>query len=180
MDTKTNKPKVSKEFHLCRCFAVETGETYEQIVDNDTGATKDTGVPIYGPCSANTRREFAPGHDAKLKGALIKAYRNGTEYHYSDGGMLVSCDPVEEARKRGWSHFLVAPSGKVASRVEKTKPVSTAATHERVIPSAVKVGRWEYGVTKVVAETRDAMTVEYKTAKGETKTITVDRSKLVA
>lgn len=177
METKTNKPKVSKEFHLCRCFAVETGETYEQIVDNNTGATEDTGVPIYGACSANTRREFAPGHDAKLKGALIKAYRNGTEYHYTDGGMLISCDPIEEARKRGWSHFLVAPSGKVASRVTEAKPVSTATKGHR-IPSSVKVGRWTHGVTKVVASAGDTWTVQYKTAKGETKEITVNESKL--
>jgi hypothetical protein len=153
----------TKDHHSCRCWSVDTG----RLVDGD---------PVFGPCGANTRREFAPGHDAKHKGVLIRLHLEGRPYLRDVNGGLATVDPMDVATARQWQHFLRDAS--LRAEAKASKPKSTAATQTRRIPSSVKVGRWTHGVTRVVASAGDTWTVEYKTAKGEAKEITVSESKL--
>lgn len=49
-----------------------------------------------------TLRTFAPGHDARLKGYLIRAGIEGHEVRFVDGGMAVSSDAITMAEKYGF------------------------------------------------------------------------------
>ena len=130
MTTKTEKSAKAKS--PCQCFAVHAyditkGDTPESLQENDD--PNEVVAHVYGTCGEMTSRTFAPGHDAKLKGVLLRAARAGEEYAYVDGGFLVYADPQLELAKREWSHLLVEltprkPRTKVA---KQTKRLSDAA-----------------------------------------------------
>ena len=66
-----------------RCPEPEARQSQPRLPGTSPCACGDPG------CTALTRREFAPGHDAKLKSALWKAARRGHE-------------AATELRRRGW------------------------------------------------------------------------------
>ena len=101
-------------------------------------------------CGELVTRRFKPGHDARLKGEMLRAYRSG--------------DPVDKQRAQliandnGWERYLTDQPAK-ATKVAKTKPVGFAAVR-------VKVGRWEYdGI--LIEKSADEVVVEYKGAGGK-------------
>lgn len=177
METKTDKTK-----NRCQCLAHFDGETYEEIVDNATGETEDTGVPVYKSCGATTDRIYAPGHDAKLKGALIKRYLADEPFIQLDGGMLIHGDPMEVARQLGWDHFLVAAYARRADKAEAKRERAAAkiAARQAVQAGQVKIGRWTYDIVKILGEFTDEVEVEYRTKQGDLKTAMVKTEALVA
>ena len=64
--------------------------------------TDDDGTLVFGQCDAKTSRTFAPGHDARLKGLLLRLSRAGYTYVLEDGGNRVELDPTTELANRGW------------------------------------------------------------------------------
>lgn len=94
------------------------------FVDAVTGQT--TG------CEAETTRTFAPGHDAKLKGFLIRAGRAGHKVR-----MLGSEDemsPVAAASRYGFAHMVADGIKRQTKKTKKAQPKKVTA----------KVGRWFY------------------------------------
>lgn len=65
----------------------------DEIGEDEAGAPVKVWT-IQIPCEATTRSTFAPGHDARFKGLMQTALRRGGEAHLTEGGMLVSTDPV--------------------------------------------------------------------------------------
>eukprot|EP00752_Nemacystus_decipiens_P016651 g14891.t1 len=113
----------------CQCIA---------IPKHDHAKLRADGVPItdkrwheYVPCGELTRSEFAVGHDAKLKGALIRAYVAESPI-WRDGKKE---DPYAIAKARDWTHFLDAARAKAeakakaaeAKEAEKAKAKEAAA-----------------------------------------------------
>lgn len=99
---------------------------------------------VYGPCGANTRGGlFAPGHDAKLKGLLIKLRRAGQDYAYIEGSTLRHVDPLSVAMQYGWSKFITHQPKR---RTRSTRSAQGNATPQAQFPKAVqvKIGRWTY------------------------------------
>lgn len=137
-----------KATNACRCFT-------ELLHTDDSGS-------VFGPCGKETSREFAQGHDARLKGLLLGLHRSGEEYVVEEEGSLTTGQtPSEILLRRGWAtqETLVAKK-----RVRKTKKAS--------VPKILVIGRWKYTVDKI-----EAGYVHYKTAAGKEKTILLSDAK---
>lgn len=65
-------------------------------------ADEEGNVIEGGACAATTSRQFAPGHDARLKGLLIRAGIAGAEVSMHDGAMLVSKSADQAAMAYGF------------------------------------------------------------------------------
>lgn len=160
-----------------------------------TGAVEDDAL-VVSPCGGEVpnKREFRPGHDAKLKSTLIKAHRAGGKLVILDGGSRTETTAEKLADERSWTRFLTdAP----ARKARKGKD-DTASTDDEVFagdrgeldpeslrepvgasqPAQVKVrGAWKDGfVTRIEAgETASApqlITVSYTNAKRKQVTVT--------
>jgi hypothetical protein len=85
-------------------------------------------------CNAETRRTFAPGHDARLKGFLIRAGREGHLIRTEGGADQL---PAKVAERFGFAHMV---------REGIARPKATRKTKKVVAPRTVvgKVGRWTY------------------------------------
>jgi hypothetical protein len=180
----------------CQCHASQVAYTVTAAdLPELTPAEAEAFIdyPVYAECTANVNkgRTFAPGHDAKLKSALIKAFRAGTDFSYLDGSLLVHADPVAVADDRGWGHFMTAApkrksrkgslQGKGSAAAKAAHGQAESDSDQPVVgfrPCQVKVGRW-WKDGQVVAYPSDGqVTVTYKDSKGEPKTITVDTDKV--
>lgn len=85
-------------------------------------------------CAATTRRTFAPGHDARLKGFLIKAGRLGHLVRTPEGGDDLTATKV--ADRFGFAQMV--RDGIHRAPAKKARKVAGAA---KVVG---KVGRWTY------------------------------------
>lgn len=96
-------------------------------------------------CTATTKRTFAPGHDARLKGFLIRAGVQGLHIRTPWGGSEQS--PQAVADRFGFGH-MVAAGIKAAQDRAFAKAVrgvtKTAPKMEAPKPVMAKVGRWVY------------------------------------
>ena len=85
-------------------------------------------------CGSKVDRRFKPGHDARLKGALIRAYRAGEPAMHT---AFAVTDPKIIAFSLGWDHFLTdIPAPRVRIKVEKAPKASKMVM--------AKIGRWLY------------------------------------
>lgn len=98
----------------CQCFALPFGEV-------DDGET-----PVFIYCGADTMGTFAPGHDAKLKGVLIRAFLNGQTYDVRNDGHLTSSDPMTVAKERHWEAFLNEAKVREERKAEAAAAKATA------------------------------------------------------
>lgn len=107
--------------------------------------TEETG------CAARTTRDFAPGHDAKLKSMLIRAGVRGLEVRHNAGGVVRSGSAETMAKGFGFYHMVVdgIKSGKAkteakanraaAPKAERKPRGSKAASQERAAALTVKM-----------------------------------------
>lgn len=124
MAAKTIKP--------CTCSLVV-------IVAKD-GSTKTTG------CKATTKRVFAPGHDARLKGFLIRA--GIAEELVQVGADTMNREPQAVAEQFGFGYMVLEgiKRGKDALLAKLLGETKTPRTPKIPAPRKVsaKVGRWVY------------------------------------
>lgn len=118
MAANTNTAKTTAP-HACDCGG------YKAI---DASGT----VVVTTGCNATTRRTFAPGHDARMKGFLIRAGREGMLIRTPEGGDDQL--PAKVAERFGFAQMV--RDG--IARVRKDKKVAAPA---KVVG---KVGRWTY------------------------------------
>lgn len=86
-------------------------------------------------CATTTKRVFAPGHDAKLKSALIRWGAQGHEVTRDDDGVNTTADAATLAAKFAFGHMVAAgitrAEGKAAAKAEreaaKNDPAKKAA-----------------------------------------------------
>ena len=142
MNTTAKIAKTATAPHACAC----SGFKAVDIV----GTVRTTS------CNATTRRIFAPGHDARLKGFLIRAGREGLLIQTPEGGDLL--DAMQVADRFGFGHMVRDGIARNTKKVaKKAQPKVTA-----------KVGRWFYeGFV-----TEGGALFSYTDAKGNSKTAT--------
>ncbi|MFF9862117.1 hypothetical protein [Streptomyces tendae] len=132
------------ELHPCECAA------YDALTADLTDADLETGdyeVFTTG-CAATTKRQFAPGHDAKLKSFLIKQGAAGRDIRRNEGGVATSASAEQHAARYAFGHMVAAgvkrAEEKAAEKVRKAeeRAARTAAPKAKA-PKKVtaKVGR---------------------------------------
>lgn len=110
------KPKKAKARHACRCA---------DFVASDDAAT-DCGGAV-------TTRVFAPGHDAKLKGLLIRAAIAGELVADAKSGRTEPATVVADLF--GFADLVAAGVAKAEAKA-KPKPAPVASATEPTAPSA--------------------------------------------
>ena len=107
----------------------------------DVNADEAGWVYLTTGCTRSTKKNFAPGHDATLKGILQTAVALGADASTVDGGMSLSMDPMRLAENFGFEAQVAAAIG----RTPKAKRTSTRKPGKEIkATSRAKVGRWEY------------------------------------
>ncbi|AGK80457.1 hypothetical protein ACH4KO_00500 [Streptomyces anulatus] len=151
-------------------------------------------------CAAETKRLFAPGHDAKLKSFLIRMGAEGVEIIRTTDGIASSADASTHAAKFAFGHMVAAgitrAEGKAAAKAQreaaKNDPAKKAAKKalrqaKQAMTAALDEAKADAGargykrepqeVTAKVGRWERTGTVEgdtftYTDAKGATKTTT--------
>ena len=157
-----------------------------------TGETEDGSI-VAAPCGGEVpnKREFRPGHDAKLKSTLLKAFRNGGTVIVREGGARTEASAIELATERGWAQFMTPAPARKARKAAKADegevfagdrgeldPESLREPVGASQPAQVKVrGAWKDGfVTKIeageTASSPQLVTVSYMNSKRKTVTVT--------
>lgn len=146
MANAKTKPAKKQADQDCLCFA-----------EPWTAPGDDKPTPHhYQPCGALTRGTFAPGHDAKLKGALIRAAEvdMSITVHLEDGKTR-KVDPHEAAKERGWSQY-----------TDAAKERGERKAHEKAQKDAEKAARAAER-EKAAAAKKAAATAKKKAAAAE-------------
>lgn len=127
-----------------------------------------------GEAPKGSKAVFAMGHDARLRGKLIRAHLTGTEVVYyrdpSGGDPIGPHSAMEVAEAYDWQRHLEAA---VLKREGKNREVLQKALGSKRL---VQVGRWQYtGQVAAVYGTGKVgeFEVEYVTKTGEKRTIRV-------
>lgn len=135
------------------------------------------------------KAEFRMGHDARLRGKLIRAHCTGTDVTTlpSDGSIFCDRTAMEMAETLNWGKYLTVAKEREelrdSERVERAnRQVLARATGPRVGDrQVIKVGRWGYtGNVIAVFSDGEEIEVEYVTSKGETKRHMITREQAEA
>lgn len=114
---------------------------------------------------------FCMGHDARLRGILIRAHLMGVSIRYHMGGTLSEpTDPLMIAEQYHWKSYLDAA---VLRREGKSREVLRGALKSERL---VRVARWEYtGQVVAVYRTKnvDMYEIEYVNKAGDVKRVRV-------
>lgn len=153
---------------------------------DDLGVNPETTVVLDRPterscfcgCQAEPSgrgRSFAMGHDARLRGKLIRAHLTGTPVMYIGAGGTGQADTAMAfAAEHGWAEYLKTAE----KRQGPTIRAKLEASNSRVIAAAVgpqigdrrlvRVGRWDYtGQVLAVYDDGGRFEIEYVTKKGD-------------
>ncbi len=118
-------------------------------------------------CNATTKREFAPGHDAKLKSFLIR--HSGPEYDVrrNEGGVATSASAQQHADRYEFGYMVAAGIAKAAEKAEAkakreaaraAKKAAKGKTAERKLAESA-------GVVADVVKAEEAKHAEQEAAK---------------
>jgi len=172
----------------CRCLShVAYRITAEDIPESDPETFEEYDVHESCGTVVNKGKQFAPGHDAKLKSVLIAAFRAQMDFSYLDGGMLIHSDPMAMAQDRDWGKFLTpakprkvrkAAKGKAAKASQGQAEPDSDQPVRGFRPCQVKVGRWWKDGNVMAFPAEGKVTVSYIDAKGNSRSITVDTDKV--
>ena len=132
-----------------------------------------------GKAPQTAKSRFAQGHDARLRGRLMRAHVTGTPVTIAmkNGGDEPHVEKTttaievaeQESSPEHWTAFLE----RARERWEQ-KAVNKAKTGQLKVGDVVpvKVGRWSYD-GRITEMTEDEVTVEYATKSGEVKDVTL-------
>jgi hypothetical protein len=138
----------------------------------------DTDGKLGCPCGCGgwplgEKAKFAMGHDARLRGILIRAHLMGKQVFYvmrpPNGAAVdtVPLDAMKVAQKYGWAKYL---DDAVLRREGKNREVLQRALGSKRL---IQVGRWEYTghVAAVYRDGRNAdmVEIEYVNGAGDVK-----------
>lgn len=110
----------------CECSfyeALDEGQLTEANLESGDYDVFSTG------CISTTKKTFAPGHDAKLKGYLIRWHMQGLEIRRNEGGVAISTDAATAAARYEFGHMVVAG---IAKAEEKAKAAAERKAARRV------------------------------------------------
>lgn len=132
-----------------------------------------------------TGRTFRMGHDARLKGKLIRAHLTDTPValiqEKGEKGKVVHGTALKLAKKFGWERFLADAAEREAARAKEREERASQRSQPRTAgpkvgdQAKIKVGRWEKDAT-VVGVFGDSIEYEYVDGKGKTQRTTKPRN----
>lgn len=142
------------------------------VLNVRVGVENDIGCPCgCGDFPSGRKATFCMGHDARLRGVLIRAHLMGVKIRYYIDGTLG--EPAEAEKVAEYYHWTSYLTGAVLRREGKNREVlKRAMGTERL----VKVGRWEYtGQVVAVFRTKndDMYEIEYVNKAGDVKKVKV-------
>lgn len=135
-ETQTAPAKAPKVETPCQCARFSNAETGEA-----TGCTK------------TTTREFAPGHDAKLKSLALRAGAAGQQVTRMDDGIAVTTDAVKAVEGYGFAHM-------VASGIERAHAKAKEKAERAAARAAAKAAAKE----KATANSSDTVKAKVERA----------------
>ncbi|MFC9808491.1 hypothetical protein [Streptomyces griseoaurantiacus] len=132
------------ELHPCECAAYDALPADLTETDLETG---DYEVFTTG-CTATTKRQFAPGHDAKLKSFLIKHGAAGHDVRRNEGGVATSASAEQHAARYAFGHMVAAGVKRAETKAAEKAERAAARAARKAAPKAkapakvtAKVGR---------------------------------------
>lgn len=120
--TKPTKEKAmpKEPTNLCGCYSVVDAKG------------------VHTSCGKLVKGKFAPGHDAKLKGMLIRAAVAGSDFKTADAkGKVTVRDPKAFAKELGWGALIekgIAVAKAKADRPKRATKKAAAKPANRVAP----------------------------------------------
>ncbi|MEU6114904.1 hypothetical protein ABZ840_10295 [Streptomyces sp. NPDC047117] len=119
--TGTENKKNAQEPHPCEC------SRYSVLVNlresDGPGSDLEYDEELTTNCTSTTRSKFAPGHDGRLKGALIRWGAEGYDIRRDDGGMVTVADAETLAGEFIFQNMVTAgierARAKAAARAER-------------------------------------------------------------
>jgi hypothetical protein len=134
---------------LCGAYEIEIWDGREIPEGADPGdyvRYEDTG------CRASTTRDFAPGHDAKLKALLIRAGVAGHEVRLNSGGVASTGSASDHASRYPFAYMVDngIKRGREKAATRRNGPAAKRAAKKaelKITRMRIKVGRWEYDAT---------------------------------
>lgn len=128
------KNATADEAQVCECSkydAIPADLTEEQVAGGDFEVLT-TG------CTATTKRQFAPGHDAKLKSALIRWGALGLDIRRNEAGVATSASPAKHASRYAFAHMVTAGVKRAkAKAAEKARKAEERAASKAKQPKKV-------------------------------------------
>ncbi|MEU3199457.1 hypothetical protein [Streptomyces sp. NPDC006996] len=146
MAAKTTAAKTAQaeadELKPCECAAFDALPANLTEADLERG---DYEVFTTG-CAATTKRQFAPGHDAKLKSFLIKHGAAGHDIRRNEGGVATSASADKHAARYAFAHMVTAGVKRAEAKAAEKAERTAARAAKKVAPKApkkvtAKVGR---------------------------------------
>lgn len=152
--------------------AAKTAQAVKPCTCSKVSTRTETGELVTTGCTQTTKRTFAPGHDARLKGFLIRAGVEGQDVKVGDDAPRTA---QEVADQFGFGYMVAEGIKAGAERAFKKtlREVAKAAKKSHETPKQVtcKVGRWTYeGV--ITDSPMHGPQFTYTTAKGVQTTTT--------
>lgn len=125
---------------------------------------------------------FRMGHDARLKGKLLRAHLSNTfitrVFHNDNSVDVEELTAMQVANELGWAHYLSAAQEREELRAaERAKRSNSAITARAMGPQVgdrrlIKVGRWSYtGQILAIYDNGRELELEYTTKQGDTRTV---------
>lgn len=131
--------KVKTAAHPCECGLFET---LVNVRPNDTDGDLVWDEEFTTGCGgATTLRTFAPGHDARLKGFLIKMGARGEDVDRVDGGVRIGGDALGWAHKYGFGSQVSAGIENALAKIEARKAKETARQEAADLRAAQKAAK---------------------------------------
>lgn len=152
--------------------AAKTAQAVKPCTCSKVSTRTETGELVTTGCTQTTKRTFAPGHDARLKGFLIRAGVEGQDVKVGDDAPRTA---QEVADQFGFG-YMVAEGIKAGAEREFKKTLREVAkagkaSHKTPKQVTCKVGRWTYeGV--ITDSPMHGPQFTYTTAKGVQTTTT--------
>ncbi|GHD56003.1 hypothetical protein ACFQL8_17160 [Streptomyces goshikiensis] len=168
MAANTTAKKTATEPTRCEC------SRYSVLVNlRDVDGDLAWDEELTTGCTATTARVFAPGHDAKLKSALIRWGAEGHDVIRDGDGVNTTADAATHASKFIFANMVTAgikraedKAAAKATRAAARAAKKVAAKVEPPVEVTAKVGRWD----RVGTVQGDTFT--YTDGMGATKTTT--------
>lgn len=151
----------------------DTLSKYRKQITDKTGPILNQPTPDHCPCGCGEKSKgknsvFLMGHDARMKGIILRAYVANSPITFKTNDGLVTYKASQVADHFGWLDPIRTRSVAIKANRKVKAPRKAKSGVQVGDTRKIKVGRWEYDAM-VVGIDGDSVLYEYATKNG-TKT----------
>lgn len=154
--------------------ATDTLPKHRKAVTAKTGPILERKTPEFCPCGCGEvakgkNSTFRMGHDARMKGILLRAYVAQSPVTFKvDGGTLQTHKAINVADEFGWGDVIRNRAIDIKANGKVTKPKAAKNNGPQVGDTAkIRVGRWQYDAVVIGTDGKD-VEYQYTTKSGKT------------